>query len=214
MIGQVTDNTGVGSPGWTGATGPIILGGGAKTKGDEKAKPDPEMKTDETASPLKKTLDARILPGQEDRQAGQRSALFPDGKAEDEEPGTDLRRARQPRHAPVQAPIARACATLKTHATSGSRGRKTHRRFSLPGIGRRGICRGRGAHRRGGNRAHTLHRLRPRGPRPDAARYGRAAGAGEDPQSQGGSAGPDSQRARRPGRSREGPRARAPTITW
>lgn len=62
VIGQVTDNTGVGSPGWTGATGPIILGGGAKTKGDEKAKPDPEMKTDETASPLKKTLDARILP--------------------------------------------------------------------------------------------------------------------------------------------------------
>jgi hypothetical protein len=63
VIGQVTDNTGVGSPGWSGATGPIILGGGAKTKGeDEKAKPTPEMKTDETASPLKKTLDAKILP--------------------------------------------------------------------------------------------------------------------------------------------------------
>jgi len=63
VIGQVTDNTGVGSPGWSGATGPIILGGGAKTKGDsDKPKPNPEMKSDETASPLKKVLDAKILP--------------------------------------------------------------------------------------------------------------------------------------------------------
>jgi len=69
IIGTVERNEGVASPGWTGTRVPVVRGGGAS-----KSDPDKDKDTDKTAeektappadekeNPLKKTLDARILP--------------------------------------------------------------------------------------------------------------------------------------------------------
>ena len=69
IVGQVTDNTGVGSPGWTGATGPVIRGGGAGSggamgKGGDVDTSRPQVKTENAGKedPLKKTLEERMLP--------------------------------------------------------------------------------------------------------------------------------------------------------
>jgi hypothetical protein len=66
IVGQVTDNTGVGSPGWTGATGPVIRSGGASSGGDTSR---PQAKGETTGKgdagkddPIKKTLEERMLP--------------------------------------------------------------------------------------------------------------------------------------------------------
>ena len=67
VIGTVSDNTGIGSPGWSGATGAVILGGGGTRggggmgKGDETPKK-PVMEKDTKASPLKAVLEKRVLP--------------------------------------------------------------------------------------------------------------------------------------------------------
>jgi len=71
IIGTVDRNEGVASPGWTGTKVPVVRGGGAPRKEDtdkdkdksdkdtaEKSEPQP----DEKENPLKKTLDAKILP--------------------------------------------------------------------------------------------------------------------------------------------------------
>jgi hypothetical protein len=68
VVGTVSDHTGVGSPGWTGATGAIILGGGGTKggggmgKGDGEAKPKPAAEKEGPANPLKAELEARVLP--------------------------------------------------------------------------------------------------------------------------------------------------------
>jgi hypothetical protein len=67
IIGTVERSEGVASPGWTGLKVPVVRGGGASKKdpdkdtdktAEEKAAPPP----DEKENPLKKTLDAKILP--------------------------------------------------------------------------------------------------------------------------------------------------------
>ena len=69
IVSQVTDNTGVGSPGWTGATGPVIRGGGMGSGGVvgsggdvDTSRPQVKAQKDEKENPLKKTLDAKSLP--------------------------------------------------------------------------------------------------------------------------------------------------------
>lgn len=63
VVSQRSDNTGIGSPGWSGATSTVIIGGAARnpqTEGDAKdAKP--VMKNDEKPNPLKKVLDDKVL---------------------------------------------------------------------------------------------------------------------------------------------------------
>jgi hypothetical protein len=61
IIQQTNSMQGIATPGWS-VGGAVIVGGGAKDKDKDKEKDDkPVMKTDETASPLKKMLDERIL---------------------------------------------------------------------------------------------------------------------------------------------------------
>ena len=70
VVGTVSDHTGVGSPGWTGATGAIILGGGGTKGGGRMGKGDTETSKDKPAAadkpsetnPLKAKLEARVLP--------------------------------------------------------------------------------------------------------------------------------------------------------
>jgi hypothetical protein len=69
VVGQVTDNTGVGSPGWTGASGPVIRGGGigrgasAGSGGDvDTSRPQVKPQAAEKADPIKQTLETRQLP--------------------------------------------------------------------------------------------------------------------------------------------------------
>jgi hypothetical protein len=68
IIAQESRNEGIASPGWTGVKVPVVKGGGASkpkaADGDKSDKPAaappaPEEKAD---NPLKKTLDAKILP--------------------------------------------------------------------------------------------------------------------------------------------------------
>ena len=86
IIGQVDRNEGVASPGWTGTRVPIVRGGGASKKDPDKEK---EKDTDKDAaansapppddkeSPLKKTLDARILPEGKTNQPVRGLLYFP-----------------------------------------------------------------------------------------------------------------------------------------
>ena len=62
IISQTSSMNGISSPGWS-VGGAVLLSGGAKDKDKDKDKADapPVVKTDESASPLKKLLDARIL---------------------------------------------------------------------------------------------------------------------------------------------------------
>jgi hypothetical protein len=61
IIQQTTSMQGIATPGWS-VGGAVIVGGAAKDKDKDKDKDEkPVMKTDETASPLKKLLDERIL---------------------------------------------------------------------------------------------------------------------------------------------------------
>jgi hypothetical protein len=69
-VGQVTDNTGVGSPGWSGATGPVIRGGGMSKGGAagagssaDSSRPQAKAQNDAQENPLKKALEAKSLPG-------------------------------------------------------------------------------------------------------------------------------------------------------
>jgi hypothetical protein len=71
IIGHEARNQGVASPGWTGINAPVVRGGGAakpKADGDkpkadgDKPAPDQPAKEEPADNPLKKTLDARILP--------------------------------------------------------------------------------------------------------------------------------------------------------
>jgi hypothetical protein len=69
IIGQEQRSQGVASPGWTGTRVPVVKGGGAsKPKPADGAKPDadkaapPEPAAQTADNPLKKTLDAKILP--------------------------------------------------------------------------------------------------------------------------------------------------------
>jgi hypothetical protein len=68
IVGQVTDNTGVGSPGWTGATGPVVLGGtrgGARagsSRGAVASNPPGKSVSEDQPNPLKQALEARMLP--------------------------------------------------------------------------------------------------------------------------------------------------------
>jgi hypothetical protein len=64
IIGQESRNEGIASPGWTGVKVPVIKGGGAaKPKAAEGDKPAPQQPAaDPGDNPLKKALDAKILP--------------------------------------------------------------------------------------------------------------------------------------------------------
>src|SRR3954447_24504161 len=76
IIGQVDRNEGVASPGWTGTRVPVVRGGGASSAAKDKDKDDKKKDkdadkdaaarqdppADEKVNPLKKTLDAKILP--------------------------------------------------------------------------------------------------------------------------------------------------------
>ena len=68
VIGTVSNRDGVGSPGWTGATTDVILGGGmggfgkGPDNGGGQAKVTGTAPQDAKANPLKKMLDSRILP--------------------------------------------------------------------------------------------------------------------------------------------------------
>jgi len=69
IIGQVENNEGVASPGWTGTRVPVVRGGGASKKKDDNPSADKsaaateeQEKEKEKENPLKKTLDAKILP--------------------------------------------------------------------------------------------------------------------------------------------------------
>jgi hypothetical protein len=82
VIKQVTDNTGVGSPGWTGATGPVIMGGGGggigAGKGDvDASQPKVTVEADAKANPLKKVLDGKILPEKKTDKAVTGLLFFP-----------------------------------------------------------------------------------------------------------------------------------------
>ena len=62
IISQTTNMQGIATPGWS-VGGAVVVGGNGKAKDKDKDEKDapPVMKTDETASPLKKLLDSRIL---------------------------------------------------------------------------------------------------------------------------------------------------------
>jgi hypothetical protein len=67
IIAQESRNEGIASPGWTGVKVPVVKNGGSKPKaaeGDRPATPQPDAGTpaEKTENPLKKTLDAKILP--------------------------------------------------------------------------------------------------------------------------------------------------------
>jgi hypothetical protein len=72
VISMVDHNEGVASPGWTGTKVPVVKGGGApapaKEADESKPAPKEEPKEKEKDNPLKKTLDAKVLPeGKTDR---------------------------------------------------------------------------------------------------------------------------------------------------
>ena len=79
VVGQVTEKTGVGSPGWSGATGPDHPGRRSRNRGRgrEGQAQAPEMKNDETENPLKKILDAKILPDKKTDQPVSGLLYFP-----------------------------------------------------------------------------------------------------------------------------------------
>ena len=152
----------------------------AASEDDDKDKPEPKMVNDDQENPLKKVLDAKILPEKKTDQPTEGLLYFPMEKQKMKDLELRLRRPGEPHHPAVQA-----ARRLKTNENPGRRGRKAHRRLPVPRPGRRRLRRGRRAHRRRRARTHPLHRLRPGDSRPDAARHGRPAGAGEDPQPQG-----------------------------
>lgn len=62
VLSQVTDNTGVGSPGWSGATGVVLRGIGVGSGDVDKSRPQVKSQKQEPDNPLKKTLDEKCLP--------------------------------------------------------------------------------------------------------------------------------------------------------
>lgn len=77
VITTVSNRQGVGSPGWTGATADVILGGGGggfgkgPDNGGGQAKVTGSTPQDSKPNPLKKMLDSRILPeGKTDKPVG------------------------------------------------------------------------------------------------------------------------------------------------
>src|SRR5262249_15538382 len=60
IIRQTNSADGIATPGWS-VGGAVLIGGGAKAKDKDDKDTTPVMKTDESASPLKKLLDAHIL---------------------------------------------------------------------------------------------------------------------------------------------------------
>jgi hypothetical protein len=89
IIGEVDRNEGVASPGWTGTRVPIVRRGGAarkdsdkdkdadKDKDGEKDAAKAEPPADEKENPLKKTLDAKVLPEGKTNQPVQGLLYFP-----------------------------------------------------------------------------------------------------------------------------------------
>jgi hypothetical protein len=62
--------------GWS-LGGPVMIGGGATTSGDDKEKPQPKMKSEEQENPLKKVLDSKILPEKKTDQPVSGLLYFP-----------------------------------------------------------------------------------------------------------------------------------------
>jgi hypothetical protein len=66
IIGQESRNEGIASPGWTGVKVPVVKNGGTPkakpAEGDKPAPQQPAAKEEPADNPLKKALDAKILP--------------------------------------------------------------------------------------------------------------------------------------------------------
>jgi hypothetical protein len=80
IIGHEDRNEGVASPGWTGIRVPVVRGGGGSTvkPGGEEGESKPKVEAGgEKENPLKKTLDAKILPEGKTKQPVSGLLYFP-----------------------------------------------------------------------------------------------------------------------------------------